>query len=219
MILFSNPRSGTEWFLTGLIDYQYIGWELFNKVNDIPGTREHASFGNISFNTKIHMLQLGAETNKSFKIHFHDLHDQMQKDTWPVLYDAIKLHDHYKLTRNNRLEAVVSGLLAKYNNHNYHNHHSLGKTGIINRSEVEWFFNIMYKGTNNITSLFDYKETFVYEDLINNKQIPQSLGWDPSLSPIIKRNSMSMLNLIENKNEVLSWIIELIQDSQVQSQP
>jgi hypothetical protein len=220
MILFSQPRSGTEWFLRGLTDYRYVGWELFNQVHQIPGTGEYDLYGKISFETKISMLRSGANNNKSFKIHYYDLKREMQKNTWPVLNEAIQLHDHYKITRNNIKEVMVSNLLAIYNNHNFHNRilssnqvihdHNLSETGVIDKFHVVELFDQVYNNTKEMSPIFDYKETFVYEDLLNGINLPKTLKWDPSKSLMTKRGSMQMVNLITNKDQVLKWIDELI---------
>jgi hypothetical protein len=219
MILFSHPRAGTEWFLRGLVDYHYCHWEMFNPINQIPGTVENRSWGTITFASKIRMLRVGATTDKSFKIHFYDLAREMTNDTWPVLKEAIDLHDHYRLTRRDTKAAVISALLAKFNDHNYHRHHFLDKTGIIKKHEVLITFRNIYTDTYDATPLLNYKEEFIYEDLVDKTYIPKTLNWNPAISNTIQRKSFEMVNLIDNKEEVLGWIDELIQVNQVQSHP
>jgi hypothetical protein len=219
MILFSHPRSGTEWFLGGLLDYKYGMWEMFNDLNDLEGTVEYEYWSKISFNAKLTMLKVGAKTNKSFKIHFVDLHREMQKDTWPLLKQVIDLHEKYLLTRNNVKESILSALLSRYNDNNYHRSNDLKRTGIVSKKDVEYFYKIIYEDTQKLINEFDYKEHFIYENLLSKSQIPQTIRWDPSKSNVQQRFSINKINLIDNKEEVLCWIDELIQGNHVQSHP
>jgi len=211
MILFSHPRSGSEWFLSGLTDYRYILWEMFGLLNDIPGTKENANWGSISFGAKINMMNVGAKLNRAYKIQLHQIDLEIQKDTWPILKAAIQKHDLYLLTRRDTKAVLVSFIIARHNNYNFHRSKLLLKnTGIISRQNVEDCYNLIYKSLENYKNLFDYKECFVYEDLLSGVSVPKTLNWNPNKSYVVKRSSMDLVDLIDNKDEVLGWIDELI---------
>ena len=221
MILLTHPRSGSEWFLTSLPKNQYGKWEPFGTLNSVPGSPENMQGGgSISFDAKIKLLAKAAISNRAIKIHFCDIHREMQNDTWPVLLEAINKHDLYFLVRNSIKETLISYLIAEWNDFNFHGStHLLNKTFRIEKDKIPYYYNLIYGNTYAHKDTFQYKEQFIYEDLIDRKNTPTTLNWNPSVSPYKRRGSMRYIKLIENYEEVLIWIDELIQGNHVQSHP
>lgn len=208
MILLSHPRSGSEWFLSGLTDIKYSTWEIFGRLNTIPGTREYV-FRNISVEAKISMLK-HAMPNRADKIHFDNIDYQMNLPTWNKLYEVLKTKELYSLRRRDERATILSFLIAWYNDYNFHGSTAnLIKKFKVNKTDFLKFYDLIIVKPKKLKNLFEFKEEFIYEDLVEGKQIPKTLNWNPSKSSIRKRGSEDYYNLIANYDEICSWIDEI----------
>ena len=218
MILISHQRSGSEWFLRGLIDQRYNGWEIFGDLENL--TIDHEKFKNISFDARLAMLKAMPNGN-AHKIHISQL-TKICLGKWPPIDPKIhqnapslvkhlaSRNDLYLLRRRNIRETMISFMVSKYNKFNFHGspnrltepftipYHDLIDWYRSFTSEFEW-----------AEKAFKYKERFWYEDLLDGSQVPTTVRWSGSRSGLVKRNSTQYTHLIQNFDEVQNWMDDL----------
>jgi hypothetical protein len=66
----------------------------------------------------------------------------------------------------------------------------------------------MHRNLPWIHGLFTFKEEFVYEDLLSGAQVPKTLAWNPE-NKVKIRESAKYSHLIENYDQVVTWMDEL----------
>jgi len=207
MILMTHPRSGSEWLLTSLSNVSYAGWELFGYQNYIDDHR-YAPFRNLSFDAKLNLLKR-LKFDSAHKIHFSDL-SRLKQNNFEVdkLISILNSRtDLYLLRRKNIKASILSCLIALKNSLNFHNcDHLLTQKFKAEKTLVDQLIAAIYYDTEKYFNMFKYQEELYYEDLIDNKNISKTLKIDFSKSLIKKRNSVLYYDLIENFDEVNSWI-------------
>lgn len=205
MLLLTHPRSGSEWFLSSLPNIKYSGIE----------------FGGLSYLLTPQLMEIDKEITifkyrtlvRSHKVFFSylDFRKKTNPDKWDELVAAInKRDDLYLLSRRNCREAILSFYIGYNNNNNFHNSTSTLTTKfLISKAGLATYFDLVYSKKEWVKQLFSFKEEFFYEDLVNGTQTPQTLTYDPSISTVQPRNSSEYYNLIQNFDEVISWMDEL----------
>jgi hypothetical protein len=214
MILISHQRSGSEWFLGGLVDHTYNGWEIFGDMENL--TVNFSKFKSIGFDARFAMLKT-MPANKVHKLHVVQIM-QICAGHWPYHRDAearaaefvkfLKEHNSlYILKRRNIRAALISFMIAKYNQYNFHQDPAKLQTPFrITHADI-------FRWNRSFTADFDWvenslpiQETFIYEDLLAGSQVPSTLNWDSSRSKIVKRGSLKYLELVQNLDEVQEWM-------------
>jgi len=199
MILISHPRSGSEFFIRST-PYPYSGLELLNENHtDTIKKQEGLSFG-----ARFQILKSSTECWQ--KIHAVHLRQLCEKQ---MLAPKIMAHlrerdDLYLLQRRDMRKSIVSEWIALSNNQNYHGDPKL----LTEKRSLPFsiFMNLVqahYIDTKWIENVFDYRESFVFEDLLNGAA-PSTLQWNPALSTTVQRDSWK-LNLVPNIEQVSEW--------------
>ncbi len=202
MILITHPRCGSEWFLKGLPHHRYSGWEILGRLNRIVGTSEPV-FRSIPLSTRVFMLE-NRPPNHAHKLHTHDVRRAYGTPYWDRISKAIsKYDDTYLLYRRNARQAAVSYWVATLNNLNYHQENELLKPCTITQQHLNTFFFEFYQELEWVKSLFNFKEVFVYEDLVSGVQVPTTVEWNPAESPVQRRDTAGRFrHLVTNLDEV-----------------
>lgn len=218
MILLTHPRSGSEWFLHGLTDVRYGGWELFSELQR-PVAREGAltaSFKGVSFDAKLTMLRALPTTraHKVFASHLvqaaegfpHALYAPPEPRAPELLATLKRRPDVYLLRRRNVRAAVLSLLIGYHNGHNYHG----ATAGLTTPFTVA--YHELFHWTRSFTvdldwaaALLPVQEALVYEDLLTGSQVPCTVAWDGAASPVRPRDSSRYYHLVRNLDEVNGW--------------
>lgn len=218
MILISHPRSGSDWFLRGLLDFDFSRTEIFSRLNakvvrppDGDFTDE-SPFKTVSFNAKLLMLKHMPIT-RCQKIHLWDLSDQIMNKENTRSAELIQIlkgrPDLYFLSRRNIRAQIVSHFVARVNNNNFHGESSeLTLTGEVQYSDFFEFYRTL-SDTAWVKNAFKIREHFVFEDLLSGEQIPNTVRWDPSKSDVQRRGSMSYKSSILNFDQLVSWMDDL----------
>jgi len=206
MMLLCHPRSGSNWFLSCLVDKPYSPIEIFTTGYGSPGYL----FKTISVTAKLSMVR--NDKNKFFKTHFCDIERMPSSYEKEVLIDGLQKMEMYLLTRNDVKRSIVSFAIALHNNWNFlNNHDQLQRTFRLTEEQILFYYDLLYASIDRLQGLFNFKEQFVYEDLINGVQQPASFKWDKNKSTLTERKSMNYLHLIENWDQVEGWIDQLPQ--------
>ncbi len=209
MILITHQRSGSEWFLYGLEDIKYHGWEILGDMDRIVGT-SFSQFQNISTSARINMLKSAPKT-RAHKIHFSNLRRESSGSYWPAILKVLQERDDvYLLTRQNTRAALISFMIALKNRMNFHESSaSLTTRFTVTRDElVRWY---AYLGTdvNWARQFLAFKEEFTYEGLLGGTEAPSTVKWNAATSRVQRRGSADFIHLITNYNEVVGWMDEL----------
>lgn len=209
MILITHQRSGSEWFLHGLTDVKYNGWEILGDMDRIVGT-SFTQFQNISIDARLMMLRTSPKT-RAHKIHFSNLRRESEGARWDTLLRTLQGRDDlYLLTRTNTREVLISFMVAMKNNMNFHESKTrLTNSFSITREELERWYKFLGPDAEWAKSLFTFKEQFTYEGLLDGTEVPTTIAWDPASSKVQRRGSTDFIHLIQNYDEVLRWMDEI----------
>jgi hypothetical protein len=211
MILMSHPRSGSNWFQSSLVDIKPVYTELFSSDAITRENREEKLYRNISTPAKFNMVK--HSKNKCFKIHFSDIiRTPRLNDQLYLIENIQQIDDLYLLTRRDVKSTLVSLCVALYNNWNFTGQDTLLTNQFeLTEEEIVGFYDIIFGSIDRLKDRFNFKEEFIYEDLVNGTQQPLTLTWDSSKSKYEKRNSMSYIHLIKNWDKVEGWLDQLPQ--------
>ncbi len=211
MILLSHPRSGSNWFMSGLTEYTYTPLEIFGTEEIKKHYRpDEYVFKNISMKARLAMAKI--DKKKFFKIQFCDIDRNSDLSARNYLIENLQKMDNlYLLTRRDVKKTLISLAVGFKNGWNFHgDNNNLVNKFSLTIMDLLLYYELSYGALDRYKDYFNFKEKFIYEDLISGQQVPQTLGWDPSKSQIKERNSMNYIHLIENWDQVETWIEELI---------
>jgi len=210
MILISHQRSGSEWFLHGLHDIKYGKWEILGDLDRIVGTN-FTQFNIIPMSARLAMLRT-CPPNKAHKIHFSNLLARRENpQEWDSIIEVLQArNDVYLLTRRNVRRTLISFMIARFNNLNFHQSSALLTSSFtIDRDYLEKWYHLLHTAADEICPLFTFKEEFILEDLLDGSQVPQTLKWSADHSTIKERGSVNFVHLITNYEEVVGWMDEM----------
>lgn len=208
MILLCHQRSGSEWFLSSMRNVKYGHAELLCGLSLVTG--EKSLFDGISLKAKINMLKHMPE-NVAHKIFISNMIRLRNDDSYSQLCETLRQRsDLYFLERRNVRETIISFAIAVANDMNFHGGvANISKSFRLRKNHIEFLFAMLYTDGQMLRKDFEFKEGFVYEDLLSGAQIPTSIELVPSKSTIKIRGSKNFLSLIENIDEVRTWMDEL----------
>lgn len=209
MILITHQRSGSEWFLYGLTEVKYNGWEIIGDMDRIVGT-SLSQFQGISIAARIEMLRT-SPPSRAHKIHFSNLRRKSDEPHWGNLYNVLRDRDDlYLLTRRNTREVLVSFMVAMKNNMNFHESKSrLTSPFSITREELQRWYQFLGPDVEWARSMFKFREEFTYEGLLAGSESPSTIAWSADHSKIQRRGSTDFIHLIQNYDEMLHWMDQL----------
>lgn len=208
MILISQARAGSTWFMEGLA----IPWsnvELLNTSAMWPGN----PYANLDEHTRLKMLQ-AHPSSKGQKLIFMDIvaktvgRAYSTKDISATMRALSKRDDLYFLTRRNTRAQLVSYLLA-IRNKNYHRTDPLTVPIVVGYEEFLTIYRGIFSDTALFENAFKYQEKFVYEDLVRGTQTPRTLDWNPERAKLKRRFSLRSAGTISNYDELISWMDDL----------
>lgn len=208
MILISHQRSGSEFFLHGLHDITYGKWEVLGDMDRIVGT-SFTQFQSVSFNARLRMIASTPST-RAHKIHFSNMRREENTEHWEPLLNVLRARkDLYMLTRRNTRAAIISFMIAKFNNMNFHEgSERLTKSFTIEREYLEKWYQYLGTDASWARELLPIKQELVFEDLLSESQTPD-VPWSAGRSTIKERGSKNFVHLIENYDQVVTWMNEL----------
>ncbi len=197
-VLLCHPRSGSNWFFSCLVDIPFTQQEVFGAWN--------LRYKDISPSAIFSMM---SSTNKFYKVHFFDIHKTADLDRRQAIIDGLQTKELYFLTRRNVKKAIVSFAIALNNKNFLRSPILLIDSFTLTEKDIVDYYDSLYGSIDRYKHLFNFKEEFVYEDLIDGIQRPQNFNWDPTHSRIKERVSMNYLHLIKNWDQVEGWIDQL----------
>lgn len=206
MILISHPRSGSDWFLSCLKE-PFSRSEIFGGLNDL----DDSPFKAMTPSAKISYLR-HMPIGRSQKIHAWDfMHQTVNIMTSAETERFIRVlgsrKDLYLMRRRNLKAAIRSYLIAVINDRNFH-----GKDSELTQSRDVTFSEVLlaYQGFESDLALlertFEYKEIFVFEDLLSGVQVPQTVDFDRSRSEVKERRSAQYCSCIRNYEQFEQWL-------------
>lgn len=206
MILICPPRSGSEWFLDGLVNHKYPRWEILCDSNRFIGTSTQL-FQNISTPARLQMLRVHS-AGTAHKVLSTDLL-RLKKDD--PHFDQVMNHlstrkDLYWLERRNQRRNLISFLVAVYNL-NFHLSYPPAKPFVVQRAEFDRIHDMMCIRSFDIVKPLQFVERLVYEDLLAGDK-PRTIEFDRTKSTIKERVSINFKHLF-NYDEVLQWMNEM----------
>ena len=209
MILITHQRSGSEWFLHGLTDVKYNGWEILGDMDRIVGT-SFTQFQNISDAARLQMIKSTPPT-RAHKVHFSNLRRESEGPNWEAVLSTLQGRDDlYLLTRQNTRRVLISFMIAMKNGMNFHESvEKLTTPFSVTQEELARWYQFLGPDAEWARSLFDFREEFVYEDLVSGAQVPQTISWDSQRSKVQQRGSIDFVHLIQNYDDVIQWMDEL----------
>jgi hypothetical protein len=185
--MLSHPRSGSTWFMTGLRCPSYLGWEIFDYKQRNPQTDRRPPMYYLPFERKMQLLQ---NPGIAHKIHFIQIANLSRPYQAKLVEFLQGRNDLYLLTRVNRQAAVISWLIA-YHHGLYHVHQSrLREKFQVTRSEVDSIANVIHITPQEMQTQFQYREQWVYEDLMSGQSRPTTVDWNPTRSRLTETNSV-----------------------------
>jgi len=213
MILLCHPRCGSEFFLRSVPDFTYTENEVLGALHGLNFDRGWMSRS--SFSAKLQELR-NKPADVAMKLpvlHVLQAVEGGLGGTYKREPEAAQLlellatrSDLYVLQRRNLRAALLSFFIAKQNNLNFHGDPALLTTPFTIAFHELFYFYRVFDAVEWAARTFNVREHLVLEDLLSGAQVPSTFKFEPTRSPIKRRDSLRFKHLVQNLTEVQRWL-------------